>query len=135
MKAALTTLRTTDRKVDSDIVVRMVSVMDAFQDACSQLHSSAVVAIARILIHAGNSQLRDRGLYLLAVSSTSQCARTVHPNCGVQEFLHNGNNKEEETSEIQKSLSDVSKECLELIYVTFCDKSESYTTRRWVFLA
>ncbi|KFY65210.1 hypothetical protein V497_01469 [Pseudogymnoascus sp. VKM F-4516 (FW-969)] len=116
MKAALTTLRTTGRKVDSDIVVRMVSVIDAFQDACSQLHSSAFVAIARILINAGNSQPRDRGLYLLA------------------EFLHNGNNKEEESTEIQKSLSDVSKECLELIYTTFCDKGESYTTRRWAGL-
>ncbi|OBT90127.1 hypothetical protein VE02_00898 [Pseudogymnoascus sp. 03VT05] len=116
MKATLATLRRTDQKVASDIVERIVSVIDAIQEACSQLHPSAFVAIVRILIHAGNSQLRDRGLYLLA------------------ESLHNANKNQEATDDIQKSLSDISKDCLELIFVTFCDKSESYKTRRWVGL-
>lgn len=55
----------------------------------------------------------------------------VHSDC-TQKFLHNGNKKEEEKDETHKSLSDVGKDCLELIFVTFCDKSESYKTRRWV---
>ncbi|OBT70100.1 hypothetical protein VE03_00409 [Pseudogymnoascus sp. 23342-1-I1] len=118
MKATLARLRQNDQKVTSDIVERIVSAIDAFQEACSELHPSAFVAIVRILIHAEDSQFRDRGLYLLA------------------EFLHNGNKRQEATGtdEIQKSLSDVSKDCLELIFVTFCDKSESYKTRRWAGL-
>lgn len=47
-------------------------------------------------------------------------------------FLRNQNKKQEATDEIYESLSDVGKDCLELIFVTFCDKSESYATRRWV---
>ncbi|OBT77854.1 hypothetical protein VF21_03280 [Pseudogymnoascus sp. 05NY08] len=116
MKATLATLRRTDQKIASDIVERIVSVIDAIQETCSQLHPSAFVAIVRILIHAGSSQFRDRGLYLLA------------------ESLHNANKNQEATDDIQKSLSDISKDCLELIFVTFCDKSESYKTRRWVGL-
>ncbi|KAL5345570.1 hypothetical protein ACLOAV_009321 [Pseudogymnoascus australis] len=118
MKATLARLRQNEQKVDSDVVERIVSAIDAFQDACSQLHPSAFVAIVRILIYAEKSQFRDRGLYLLA------------------EFLHNANKRQEETDtdEIQKLLSDISKDCLELIFVTFCDKSESYKTRRWAGL-
>lgn len=74
MKATLARLRQTDQKVASDVVERIVSAIDAFQEACSQLHPSAFIAIVRILIHAGNSQFRDRGLYLLAVSNISECA-------------------------------------------------------------
>lgn len=74
MKATLAILRQTDQKVATDIVERILFAIDAFQEACSQLHPSAFVTIARILIHAGNSQFRDRGLYLLAVSNTSECA-------------------------------------------------------------
>lgn len=57
----------------------------------------------------------------------------VQSDCA-QEILHNANKRQEETDadEIQKLLSDISKDCLELIFVTFCDKSESYKTRRWV---
>lgn len=71
MKATLTRLRKNDQKVASDVVERVVSAIDAFQEACSQLHPSAFVAIVRILIHAENSPWRDRGLYLLAVSNGS----------------------------------------------------------------
>lgn len=74
MKATLARLGQTDQKVASDIVERTVNAIDAFQEACSELHPSAFVAIVRILIHAGNSQLRDRGLYLLAVSNVSKWA-------------------------------------------------------------
>ncbi|OBT53722.1 hypothetical protein VE04_05442 [Pseudogymnoascus sp. 24MN13] len=116
MKATLARLGQTDQKVATDIVERTVSAIGAFPEACSELHPSAFVAIVRILTHAGNSLLRDRGLYLLA------------------EFLHNANKKQEAADDIQKSLSDISKDCLELIFVTFCDKSESYKTRRWVGL-
>jgi hypothetical protein len=58
----------------------------------------------------------------------------VHSDC-VQEFLHNANKKQEATNDIQRSLSDISKDCLELIFITFCDRSESYKTRRWVIYA
>ena len=47
-------------------------------------------------------------------------------------FLRNQNKKLEATDENYESLSDVGKDCLELIFGTFCDKSESYKTRRWV---
>lgn len=77
MKATLARLRQNEQKVDSDVVERIVSAIDAFQDACSQLHPSAFVAIVRILIYAEKSQFRDRGLYLLAVGNTSDCARAV----------------------------------------------------------
>jgi hypothetical protein len=72
MKATLACLRQSDQKVASDIVEKIVSGIDVLQEACSELHPSAFVAIVRILIHAGNSQSRDRGLYLLAVSNTSE---------------------------------------------------------------
>lgn len=75
MKATLARLGQTDQKVAIDIVERTISAIGAFPEACSELHPSAFVAIVRILIHAGNSQLRDRGLYLLAVSNTPECAR------------------------------------------------------------
>ncbi|KFY21160.1 hypothetical protein V491_03114 [Pseudogymnoascus sp. VKM F-3775] len=116
MKATLTRLRKNDQKVASDVVERVVSAIDAFQEACSQLHPSAFVAIVRILIHAENSPWRDRGLYLLA------------------EFLHNANNKQEEGDDIDKSLHDIGKDCLDLIFAAFCNKSESYKMRRWAGL-
>ncbi|KFY15339.1 hypothetical protein V492_02054 [Pseudogymnoascus sp. VKM F-4246] len=116
MKATLAKLRQDDLQVATDIVERIVTAMDAFQEACSQLHSSAFVAIVRIFIHAEISIPRERGLYLL------------------YEFLHNANKKQEEIDDIQKLLSDIGKDCLELIFVTFCDKSESYKTRRWLGL-
>lgn len=77
MKATMARLRQNEQKVDSDVVERIVSAMDAFRDACSQLQPSAFVAIVRILIHAEKSQFRDRGLYLSAVSNTSDYARAV----------------------------------------------------------
>ncbi|KFY45151.1 hypothetical protein V494_01118 [Pseudogymnoascus sp. VKM F-4513 (FW-928)] len=116
MKATLAKLRQDHLQVATGIVERIVTAMDAFQEACSQLHSSAFVAIVRIFIHAEISIPRERGLYLLS------------------EFLHNANKKQEETDDIQKLLSDIGKDCLELIFVTFCNKGEPYKTRRWLGL-
>lgn len=49
-----------------------------------------------------------------------------------KEFLHNANNKQEEGDDIDKSLHDIGKDCLDLIFAAFCNKSESYKMRRWV---
>jgi hypothetical protein len=131
IKSTLRNLRQTRQKVASDVVERIVSSIDAFQEACCLLHPNVFVAIIRILIHAETSHFRDRGLYLLAVSGASECARTVHADC-VESFLHNENQKQEAKDEIQRALSGVGKDCLELIFVSFCDKGETYKTRRWV---
>src|SRR5690349_2240917 len=130
IKTTLRNFRQSRKKVPFKVAKRIVDLIDSFSDACSLLHPNAVVAIVRILIYVETSHFRDRGLYLLAVSDIFVYAFS-YADCA-QSFIHNENKKLEAKNEIQRALSDVGKDCLELIFVSFCDKNEAYKTRRWV---